>query len=87
VDAHRCPRNGTVNLVADKGVRGVLVRMGWLWCRGQAAAGGLLRCAKPGQARSLIQVGQIARVSSVKAVATRSVVGSALEEHRSEKSR
>ena len=31
--------DGTVNLVADKGVRGVLVRMGWLWCRGQAAAG------------------------------------------------
>jgi hypothetical protein len=37
---------------------------------------GLLRCAKPGQARSLIPVGQIARASSVKAVATRSVVGS-----------
>jgi hypothetical protein len=33
---HRFPL-GVVNLVADKGVRGVLVRMGWLWCRGQAA--------------------------------------------------
>jgi integrase len=32
---------------------------------------GLLRCAKPGQARSLIPVGQIARVSSSKAVKTR----------------
>jgi hypothetical protein len=39
---------------------------------------GLLRCAKPGQARSLILVGQIARASSSKAVATCNVVGSSV---------
>jgi hypothetical protein len=48
-----------------------LLRMGGSLKYGQATASGLLRCAKPGQARSLIPVGQIARVSSVKAARTR----------------
>jgi hypothetical protein len=39
--------------------------------RGAGLSTGLLRCAMAGQARSLIPVGQIARVSSSKAVRTR----------------
>jgi hypothetical protein len=38
----------------------------------------LLRCAKPGQARSLIPVGQIARVSSSKAAGTRKFTDSSV---------
>jgi transposase, IS6 family len=38
----------------------------------------LLRCAKLGQAGSLIQVGQIARVSSSKAARTRRLTGSSV---------
>jgi hypothetical protein len=38
----------------------------------------LLHCAKLEQARSLIRVGQIAGVSSAKAAATRSGVGSSI---------
>jgi hypothetical protein len=38
--------------------------------------GALMHCAKLEQARSLIRVGQIAEVSSSKAAATRSGVGS-----------
>jgi hypothetical protein len=46
--------------------------------RRQVTRPGLLRCGKLGQVRSLIPVGQIARVSSSKAARTRKFTGSSV---------